>query len=77
MKGRTALKIIRSVQERPELLRHYPRHTVRQAVSTVYRGKRFASWIKSHVRIRFADRTAVKMPDRTYCFILNDYFDKL
>lgn len=77
MKGRTALKIIRSIQEQPGLLRCYPRRTVKQALSTVYRAKRFASWIKSHVRIRFADRTAIKMPDRTYCFMLNEDFDKL
>ena len=77
MKSRTALKIIRSIQAAPELLQRYPRHTVKQALSTVYRAKRFASWVKSHVRIRLADRTAVKMPDRTYCFILNEDFDKL
>ena len=77
MKGRTALKIIRSIQEQPELLRHYPRHTVKQAVSTVYRERRLASWIRSHARIRFADRTAVKMPDGTHAFMLNKDFDRL
>lgn len=77
MKGRTALKIIRSIQEQPELLRCYPRHTIKQVLSTVYRAKRLAAWIKTHVRIRFADRTAVKMPDGTYAFMLNEDFDKL
>ena len=29
------------------------------------------------MRLRLADRTAVMMPDRTFSFILNEYFDTL
>ncbi len=76
MKGRIALKIIRGIQEH-ELMLFYPQSTVKRAVHTVYRGKRLERWIKSHVRIRFADRTAIKMPDGTYAFMLNEDFDML
>lgn len=77
MKGRTALKIIRGIQEHPDLLLFYPQSTVKQAVHTVYRGKRLETWIKSHVRIRFKDSTAIKMPDGTYGLMLNKDFDRL
>lgn len=77
MKGRTALKIVRRIQERPELLRSYNRGTVERAVNTVYRRKRLVAWMKSHVQIRLGDRTAVMMPDGTFSFILNKDFDRL
>lgn len=77
MRGRIALKIVRRIQERPELLHSYNRRTVECAVNTVYRRNRLASWMKSHVRLRLGDRTVVMMPDRTFSFVLNEYFDKL
>ena len=77
MRGRIALKIVRRIQERPELLHSYNRITVERAVNTVYCKKRLKRWIKSHVKFRLADRTAVMMPDRTFSFILNEYFDTL
>lgn len=77
MKGRTALKIVRRIQERPELFHFYNRRTVERAVNTVYCRNRLASWIKSHVRLRLGDRTAVMMPDGTFSFILNKDFDRL
>lgn len=77
MKGRTALKIVRRIQECPELLRSYNRGTVERAVNTVYRRKRLVTWMKSHVRLRLGDRTAVMMPDGTFSFILNEDFDRL
>lgn len=77
MKARIALKIVRRIQERPELLRSYNRRTVERAVNTVYCRNRLASWMKSHVRLRLGDRTVVMMPDGTFSFILNEHFDKL
>lgn len=77
MRGRIALKIVRRIQERPELLHSYNRRTVERAVNTVYCKKRLKRWIKFHVRLRLADRTVVMMPDRTFSFILNEYFDTL
>lgn len=77
MRGRTALKIVRRIREQPELQTSYAPVTVRRALCTVYRRKRYMSWIKTHVRIRFDNRTAVQMPDRTLCFILNEEFDTL
>lgn len=77
MKGRTALKIIRGIQEHPELLLFYRQSTVKRAVHTVYRGKRLETWIKSHERIRFKDSTVIKMPDGTYDLMLNKDFDRL
>lgn len=77
MKARIALKIVRRIQERPELLHSYNRRTVERAVNTVYCKKRLKRWIKSHVRLRLGDRTVVKMPDETFSFILNKYFDTL
>lgn len=77
MRGRIALKIVRRIQERPELLHSYNRRTVERAVNTVYCKKRLKRWIKSHMRLRLADRTTVMMPDRTFGFILNEYFDTL
>lgn len=56
VRGRIVLKIVRRIQERPELLHSYNR---------------------IHVRLRLADRTVVMMPDRTFSFILNEYFDTL
>lgn len=77
MKARIALKIVRRIQERPELFHSYNRRTVERAVNTVYCKKRLKRWIKSHVRLRLGDRTVVKMPDGTFSFILNEYFDTL
>lgn len=77
MKARIALKIVRRIQERPELLHSYNRRTIERAVSTVYCRNRLVSWMKSHVRLRLGDRTTVMMPDRTFSFVLNEYFDKL
>lgn len=77
MKGRTALKIIRGIQEHPELLLFYKQRTVKRAVHTVYRGKRLERWMKSHVQIRFRDSTAIRMPDGTYELMLNKDFDRL
>ena len=77
MKARIALKIVRRIQERPELFHSYNGETVERAVNTVYCKKRLKRWIKSHVRLRLGDRTVVKMPDGTFSFILNKYFDTL
>lgn len=77
MKARIALKIVRHIQERPELFHSYNRRTVARAVNTVYCRNRLTSWIKSHVRLRLGDRTAVKMPNGTYAFMLNEDFDRL
>lgn len=77
MKERTALKIVRRIQKRPELQISYAPSTIIRALHTVYHRKRLMSWVKSHVRLRLADRTAVQMPDRTFCFMLNEEFDAL
>lgn len=77
MRGRIALKIVRRIQKRPESLYSYNRITVERAVNTVYCRNRLTSWMKSHVRLRLGDRTVVMMPDRTFSFILNEYFDTL